>query len=112
MNRTIKDATVKRFYDETHDQLRSHLAGFVSAYNFAKRPKTLKGLTPYEFIRKAWTKEPERFTLNPLQQMPELNISVAAVLAGDRNEAPHAKVQRNNMARRGLDRMLTVRPAA
>ncbi len=34
---------------------------------------TLKGLTPYEFIVKAWTKEPERFTLNPLQQMPGLN---------------------------------------
>src|SRR5262249_23717473 len=74
MNRTIKDATVKRFYYETHDQLRSHLANFVCAYNFAKRLKTLKGLTPYEFICKAWTKEPERFTLNPLQQMPGLNI--------------------------------------
>ncbi|TIV44113.1 MAG: transposase family protein, partial [Mesorhizobium sp.] len=74
MNRTIKDATVKRFYYETHDELRSHLADFVSAYNFAKRLKTLKGLTPYEYICKAWAKEPERFTLNPLQQMPGLNI--------------------------------------
>jgi transposase InsO family protein len=73
MNRTIKDATVKRFYYETHDQLRSHLADFVAAYNFAKRLKTLKGLTPYEFICKAWTKEPERFTLNPIHQMPGLN---------------------------------------
>jgi hypothetical protein len=36
--------------------------------------KTLKGLTPYEFICRAWTKEAERFTLNPLQQMPGLNI--------------------------------------
>ena len=44
MNRTIKDATVKRFYDETHDPLRSHLADFVTAHNFAKRLKTLKGL--------------------------------------------------------------------
>jgi transposase InsO family protein len=35
MNRTIKDATVKRFYYESHDQLRQHLADFVSAYNFA-----------------------------------------------------------------------------
>ncbi|ESX70505.1 hypothetical protein X758_16675 [Mesorhizobium sp. LSHC416B00] len=26
MNRTIKDATVKRFYYESHDQLRQHLA--------------------------------------------------------------------------------------
>lgn len=74
MNRTIKDATVKRFYYENHDELRGHLADFVSAYNFARRLKTLKGLTPYEYICKAWTKEPERFTLDPLQQMPGLNI--------------------------------------
>jgi transposase InsO family protein len=73
MNRTIKEATVKRFYYETHDQLRSHLTDFVSAYNFAKRLKALKGLTPYEYICKTWTKEPERFTLDPLHQMPGLN---------------------------------------
>ena len=74
MNRTIKEATVKRFYYETHDQLREHLANFVAAYNFAKRLKTLKGLTPYEFICKCWTKEPERFTSNPHHQIPGPNI--------------------------------------
>jgi transposase InsO family protein len=74
MNRTLKEATVKRYYYESHDQLRSHLADFVAAYNFAKRLKTLKGLTPYEYICKIWTKEPERFNLNPLQQIPGLNI--------------------------------------
>lgn len=74
MNRTIKEATVKRFYYETHEQLQRHLADFVSAYNFAKRLKTLKGLTPYEHICKVWTKEPERFTLDPFHQMPGLNI--------------------------------------
>lgn len=73
MNRTIKEATVRRFHYETHDQLRNHLADFVTAYNFARRLKTLKGLTPYEFICKAWTTDPNRFTLNPLQQMPGLN---------------------------------------
>ena len=73
MNRTIKEATVKRFYYESHDQLRSHLTHFVTAYNFARRLKTLKGLTPYEYICKISTKEPERFTLNPLHQMPGLN---------------------------------------
>ena len=31
MNRTIKDAIVKRYYYETHEQLRSHLADFVDA---------------------------------------------------------------------------------
>jgi len=73
MNRTIKEATVKRFYYETHDQLRSHLANFVTAYNFAKRLKTLKGLTPYEYICKIWTNEPERSTFDPLHQMPGPN---------------------------------------
>ena len=74
MNRTIKEATVKRFYYESHDQLRRHLADFVTAYNFARRLKTLKGLTPYEAICKAWTSQPERFTQNPLQQSPGPNI--------------------------------------
>jgi transposase InsO family protein len=74
MNRTIKDATVKRFHYDSHDQLRHHVADFVAAYNFARRLKTLRGLTPYEAICKAWTEEPQRFTLNPLHQMPGLNI--------------------------------------
>jgi len=73
MNRTIKEATVKRFHYDDNDQLRRHLAEFVAAYNFGRRLKTLKGLTPYEFICKRWTSEPDRFILNPLQQMPGLN---------------------------------------
>ena len=74
MNRTIKDATVKRYFYETHDQLRTHLRDFVDAYNFARRLKTLRGLTPYEVICKAWTSEPQRFKISPLQKMPGLNI--------------------------------------
>uniref|UniRef100_UPI001FE0F2E9 DDE-type integrase/transposase/recombinase n=1 Tax=Rhizobium ruizarguesonis TaxID=2081791 RepID=UPI001FE0F2E9 len=77
MNRTIKDATVRRFYYESHDQLRQHLADFVAAYNFGRRLKILKGLTPYEFICKTWASQPERFTLDPLQQMPGLNRPLA-----------------------------------
>ena len=73
MNRTIKDATVKRFHYDDHNQLRDHLANFIRAYNFGRRLKTLKGLTPYEFICKQWTIEPQRFTLNPIHQMPGLN---------------------------------------
>ncbi|MEV8469062.1 integrase core domain-containing protein, partial [Fluviibacterium sp. DFM31] len=52
MNRTIKEATVKRFHYENHDQLRTHLADVIAAYNFARRLKTLSGLTPYEYICK------------------------------------------------------------
>lgn len=65
-------ASVHDYY-ENHDQLRQHLTDFVAAYNFARRLKT-KGLTPYEFICKAWAAQPERFKLDPLQQMPGLNI--------------------------------------
>jgi transposase InsO family protein len=74
MNRTIKDATVKRYFYETHSELRAHLRDFVDAYNFARRLKTIRGLTPYEFICKAWTSQPHRFTISPLQKMPGLNI--------------------------------------
>ena len=74
MNRTIKDATVRRIHDESHDQLRTHLADFVAAYNFARRLKTLRGLTPYEAICRAWTDEPFRFTHNPHYQTPGPNI--------------------------------------
>src|ERR671921_587329 len=74
MNRTIKEATVKRYHYDSHEQLRRHLDAFVSAYNFGRRLKTLKGLTLYEFICKTWTSQPKRFTLNPLHQMPGPNI--------------------------------------
>ena len=37
MNRTIKDATVKRYYYDLHDQLKTHLHTFVMVYNFARR---------------------------------------------------------------------------
>ncbi len=74
MNRTIKDATVRRFYYATHDSLRAHLAVFVDAYNFAKRLKSLRGLTPFERICQLWTEQPERFRLNPLHHTAGLNI--------------------------------------
>jgi transposase InsO family protein len=73
MNRTIKEATVQRYHYDNHAQLRQHLNDFINAYNFARHLKTLKGLTPYEFICRCWTNEPERFKLNPLHQMAGLN---------------------------------------
>lgn len=44
VNRTLKEATVRRYHYETH----------LDAYNFAKRLKTLRGLTPYEHFCKVW----------------------------------------------------------
>ena len=62
MNRTIKDGeadqktirgivflrNVKRFHYQDHQQLRAHLGDYMAAYNYARRLKTLNGLTPYE----------------------------------------------------------------
>jgi transposase InsO family protein len=72
MNRTIKEATVKRYHYDNHAQLRTHLFDFIAAYNYAKRLKALAGLTPYEYICKTWTQEPALFTINPIHQMPGL----------------------------------------
>jgi transposase InsO family protein len=74
MNRTLKEATVKRYYYENHQQLKDHLHNFLNAYNYAKRLKTLHGLTPYEHIILCWQKEPERFNLNPHHHKVGLNI--------------------------------------
>jgi hypothetical protein len=74
MNRTIKEATVRRYFYDTHEQLRAHLQLFLEAYNFARRLKTLRGLTPYEFICKRWIEEPHRFTRDPSHLTLGLNI--------------------------------------
>jgi hypothetical protein len=61
MNKTIKEATVKQHYYNTHEQLRKHLKTFIDSYNYAKRLKALKGLTPYEFIVKILETDFQRF---------------------------------------------------
>lgn len=44
------------------------------AYNLAPRLKTLKGKSPCDFIKAAWTTEPERFIANPNHFRVGLNI--------------------------------------
>ena len=65
MNRTVKEATIKRFHYETTDQLNTHLQAFLHAYNFAKRLKRLQGLTPYEFVCAEWRKNSSIFIRDP-----------------------------------------------
>jgi hypothetical protein len=55
-----------------HDDLRPHLQ-LLEAYNHARRLKALRGLTPYESIFRACTKEPERFRLNQSHHTPGPN---------------------------------------
>jgi len=73
MNRTLKDATVKRHHHETHDEPRTRLQLFPDACNHARRLKALLGLTPCELTCRAWTQEPERFRPDPSHHTPGLN---------------------------------------
>jgi transposase InsO family protein len=59
MNRTIKEATVRRYHYNRYDRLDAHLADFINARNSARRPKSLKGLTPYKYLRMDFS-QPER----------------------------------------------------
>ena len=45
MNRTVKEATVKRFHYETLESLKSHLQALLAAYNVAKHLKALRWRT-------------------------------------------------------------------
>ena len=76
---------VQRYHYDSHAQLTRHHDDFVDAYNSGRRLKTLKGLTPYEFICKAWTAQPERFISNPLHQSLGLN---SYILSGKRMMNP------------------------
>ena len=55
------EATMKRYYYASHSQLKTHLHSFMMVYNFARRLKTLKGLTPYEYIMAV--PEPETYAM-------------------------------------------------
>ncbi|GJD53820.1 IS481 family transposase ISMtsp16 [Methylobacterium crusticola] len=70
MNRTIKDATVKVFHYEDLKSLKAHVLAFVAAYNFAKHLKALHWKTPFQTICQAWTKDPDRFRINPHHLIP------------------------------------------
>ena len=73
MNRTLKDVNVRRCHHASHAEMRVHPQLFLNAYNHARRLKALRGLTPCEFTWRAWTKEPERFRVNPSPRIPGLN---------------------------------------
>ncbi len=73
MNRGLKEATVNTFTYASHLQLKEHLHAYLMAYNFAKRLKSLKGKTPWQFIINEWRTHPEYFNINPNHFFPGLN---------------------------------------
>jgi hypothetical protein len=61
---------VKRYHYSSHTELREHLKAFLLAYNYTKRLRTLRGLTPYEFICQEWTRAPDLFLHDPAHHTP------------------------------------------
>ncbi|WP_226163368.1 IS481 family transposase [Hymenobacter terricola] len=65
MNRTLKEAPVKRCHYQSTQELNEHLQACLLAYNHARRLKTLRGLTPHEFLCAQRQKNPTIFTQDP-----------------------------------------------
>ena len=65
INRTIKEATVKKFFYKDHLTLEKHLKSFINLYNYAKPLKTLKGNTPYQEILLYLNKNKDKSSFNP-----------------------------------------------
>jgi len=66
-NRTLKEATVRRYHYQTTTQLNEHLQAFLLAYNHGKRLTRLQGKTPHEFICQQWHLNPTIFIRDPAQ---------------------------------------------
>lgn len=67
--------TVKNFPTGNENAIDRHSPGPQCRLR-VRPPFGAKGLTPYEFICKIWKKEPERFRLDPVHEMPGLNTWV------------------------------------
>lgn len=70
MNRTIKEATVRRHHYESVEVLTEHVRLFVRAYNFGKHLKALRWRTPFEAICSAWERDSSIFRANPHHLIP------------------------------------------
>lgn len=72
-NGTLKEATTKKYFYESPEQLKKHLQDYLWVYNYAKKLKALKFMTPYEKILLEYEKQPELFKRNPYHDLKELN---------------------------------------
>lgn len=69
----FRHPTDKPYHYDSDDQLRQHLQVFIDAYNHGRRLKTLRGLTPYEYVARVWTDDPTRLKVNPYRYTSRLN---------------------------------------
>ncbi len=72
LNRTLKEATIRRYHYRNEAELNVHLQSFLRAYNGGKRLKKLRGQTPYEFICAEHAQNPGIFIRDPTHDLPGL----------------------------------------
>ena len=58
-------ATVRTFNCSSREELKGYLRAQLMTYNFAKRLKSLKEKTPWQFILDNWERHPNYFNSNP-----------------------------------------------
>lgn len=61
----LPEASSSGVHYESHDDLQEHFLAFFETYNFDRRLKTLRGLTPFEFVCECWEEDPTHFHHNP-----------------------------------------------
>ena len=72
LNRTLKEATIRRYHYRNEAELNTHLQSFLRAYNGGKRLKKLRGKTPYEFVCAEYAQNPGIFIRSPAHDFPGL----------------------------------------
>jgi transposase-like protein len=72
-NRTLKEATTNKYHYDTVEQLKKHIEDYLLAYNYAKKLRSLKYMTPYEKICSEYKINPDLFINNPYLDLKELN---------------------------------------
>ena len=77
-NRFIKDNTIRKYKYISKEQLLNHLDNLLIAYNFAKRLKLLKYITPYQKVLEIYNDKNlnnnnRLFRTEPVNQLMGLN---------------------------------------
>jgi transposase-like protein len=61
----VRHREVQSFQFRTRAEARQRAQTFLAAYRFGRRLKSLGGMTPYAFLCKLWSQNPQRFWANP-----------------------------------------------
>jgi transposase-like protein len=72
-NKTIKNATTKKFHYADIETLKKHLMAYILYYNYQKPLKSKKYKTPWQLIEEKYIINPEKFVSNPNHKIAGLN---------------------------------------